>query len=180
MSNKKKISKKVSTSKHFELNDLQNKNFFLRLENAHLKAQIAIISSQPYKTDYPNGAPEYLNKKNIYKNAGEIGEPEILIGSRRYNTMGLSSQMTLAMSSAFKPNISENKPVNIDQYNISDGIKHQVEEFLSKTDLSKIKYKNSWMEEFKNNPEDRKPFLKYLIDRFNLEVPVPDGFKKNR
>ena len=40
------------------------------------------------------------------------------------------------------------------------------------------KYKNSWIEEFKNNPDSKKPFIKYLIDKFNLELPVPDQLKK--
>lgn len=40
------------------------------------------------------------------------------------------------------------------------------------------KYKNSWNEEFKNNPDHTKTLLKYLIDGFNVEVPIPDQLKK--
>ena len=40
------------------------------------------------------------------------------------------------------------------------------------------KYKNSWNEYFKNNPDSQKPFLKYLIDGFNVELPIPDQLKK--
>ena len=129
MSNKKRISKKISTSKHHELKDLENRNFFLRLENAHLRAQIAMIATQPHKTDYPSDAPEYLNRKNDYQIAKETNGPEIYIDRSE--------------------------------------------------ELNFNKYEASWIEEFKNNPDHKKPFLKYLLDRFNLEVPIPDQFKRN-
>ena len=116
MSNKKRISKKISTSKHFVLKDLEKRNFFLSLENAHLKAQLAIISSQPHKTDYPSGAPEYLNKKNNCKIAGEIGGAEIFISRAK-------------------------KTRPIESYNLPEGTLKDIERFLKSPDFETIKFR---------------------------------------
>lgn len=74
MSNKKRISKKKSTSKHYELKDLERKIFFLQSENMLLKYQLALISSQKNKPNYPIGG--FVGETG---NEVILGKPKVIL-----------------------------------------------------------------------------------------------------
>ena len=82
MSNKKRISKKANSNSFLSLKNEFAKRLFLKdIEIAMLRAQMAIVQSQPRKPlNYPSGVNQSTNGIKIRNTEliGESGKPEVL------------------------------------------------------------------------------------------------------
>lgn len=154
MSNKKRISRFVKEKKQsLEIKSLRLKNGIQQMQLMIMKISLTEIAHRKRLKSYPLGG--FI---------GEIGD-EIILGKNNYYQVPKHAEAKAWLD--LVPRILEFKR---DQNNILNP-EYSGENFE--------KYKSSWIEEFKNSPDQKKPFLKYLIDRNNLEVPFPDQFKIN-
>ena len=152
MSNKKRISKKAQYL--YKVSDREKLDQFVKSFSA-MSDKLTAATFEMY------------GMVSSTERLGKIGDQINLGGNKKDNCYQVPKHFEKKAWLDVAPKIVEFKK---DQNDILNP------EYLGK-DFEK--YKNSWIEEFKKNPENKKPFLKYLLDRFNLEVPIPDQFKRN-